>query len=54
MSFSHQLFHGIDLDGLASDDALHLRILALELLEPSESLALIPAYFDRPCRMVLA
>ena len=35
-SFRIRLFHGVDLDRLASDDALHLCVLALEPLEPGE------------------
>ena len=34
--FSHQLFHGVDLHGLPSDDALHLRVLSFQLLEPGK------------------
>jgi hypothetical protein len=36
MSFSHELFHRIDLDGSARDDALHLRVFGFELLESSQ------------------
>lgn len=40
--------YGIDLDRLAGDDALHLRVLRLELFEPCEITRFEPGVFVFP------
>jgi hypothetical protein len=46
--FSDQVIHGIDLDGLARNDALHLRVLSLELLQSNDVAHVHPGVLRLP------